>query len=568
MKLKLEGCMVISSQSEIEAALADLQAHKQRWATLPVAERIDILGQVSRDLSPLGERWVAAGLTAKGFPTNSMAEAEEWLFFAAIVRALRLLRESLQAIAATGRPPLAGPVKTNDGQLVVGVFPQNRWDRLLLQGVSAEVWQEPGVTEAALRQNQARFYQAKEPAGKVALVLGAGNASMLPVIDTLHKLFVEGQVVILKPNPVNAYLGPLIAAGLDTLVRRGFLRIVYGGAAEGDYLCRHPAVAELHLTGSIKSFEAITFGLGAAGEQRKAARTPRLSKRFTAELGNVSPIIVVPGPWRAADIQDQAEQIATWFVANAGFGCLIPRLIIQQRAWPLREKLLQAIEQLLAKTPTRPAYYPGAIDLHQRFVAAHPEAHQIGPAGDGRLPWTFITNVDANQPDDICFRQEAFCSLMAETALGAADAPEFIDQAVEFANTTLWGTLNATLIVHPRSLAEPAVAAAVERAIARLRYGTVTINMGAFAAYYLLVTPWGGFPGQPIDDIQSGSGKTGNVLMFDQAQKSVVRGPFHKRLDVIRIASPQAAAFCRRLASFEEAPSLRRLLPLIGAAVK
>ena len=36
--------------------------------------------------------------------------------------------------------------------------------------------------------------------------------------------------------------------------------------------------------------------------------------------------------------------------------------------------------------------------------------------------------------------------------------------AVEFANRRLWGTLSATLIVHPQSLKDPQIAAAVDQA--------------------------------------------------------------------------------------------------------
>jgi acyl-CoA reductase-like NAD-dependent aldehyde dehydrogenase len=73
-------------------------------------------------------------------------------------------------------------------------------------------------------------------------------------------LVVELQVVILKMNPVNAYLGPLLEAGFQALVQRGVLRIVYGGAAERAYLCQHPAVDTIHMTGSDRTFEAIVFG--------------------------------------------------------------------------------------------------------------------------------------------------------------------------------------------------------------------------------------------------------------------------------------------------------------------
>jgi hypothetical protein len=553
----------------MDEALSLLQSRKEHWVAVGAAERVTLLEDVQRDFSAVAERWVAAGVMAKSIEGNALGEAEEWLFFAAIARAIRILRQSLSAIARHGRPAIPGPVtRALSGQVVTRVFPHRLWERVLFRGITGEVWMEPGVSEQEVTRAQASAYRDTRRQGKLALVLGAGNASMLPVIDVLHKLFVENQVVLLKPNPVNAYLGPLIEEGLGALVRRGFLRVVYGGAEEGAYLCEHPAVEEIHLTGSASTFEAIVFGRGAEGERRKAAREPLLDKRFTCELGNVSPVIVVPGPWSERDLQDQAEQIVTWLVANAGFGCLTPRVIIQHREWPLRDRLVEAISEVLAAVPTRRAYYPGARDLYREFLDAHPEARQFGVMDAAHLPWAFITDVDPARRNDICFTREAFCGMVAETALEAEDVPGFLELAVTFANSTLWGNLNAVLLVHPSSTRDPEVAAALERAIARLRYGTVLVNMAAFAAYYFGVMPWGGYPGNQIDDIQSGTGKTANFLMLEGAEKSVVRAPFMKRFDVVRVTFPaRPRGFARALARFEGAPAPWRMAAVAARAL-
>ncbi|HEX3334106.1 MAG TPA: hypothetical protein VHS57_07175, partial [Acidimicrobiales bacterium] len=75
--------------------------------------------------------------------------------------------------------------------------------------------------------------------------------------------------------------------------------------------------------------------------------------------------------------------------------------------------------------------------------------------------------------DDIAFNVESFCGEMAETALSAPDAAAFIDAATAFCNDVVWGTLGATLIVSPSSLKDQAVADAVDRAVADLRYGSI-----------------------------------------------------------------------------------------------
>ena len=48
-------------------------------------------------------------------------------------------------------------------------------------------------------------------------------------MDVLYKLYAEGEVCILKMNPVNEYIGPIIEKAFKPLIDEGFLAIVYGG---------------------------------------------------------------------------------------------------------------------------------------------------------------------------------------------------------------------------------------------------------------------------------------------------------------------------------------------------
>ena len=88
------------------------------------------------------------------------------------------------------------------------VFPNNLYDFVLLNGTSAEVWMQPEVTLDNFWEQTAVFYKDPNPQGKVSLVLGAGNISSIAPLDMLYKLYADGEVVILKLNPVNDYLGP------------------------------------------------------------------------------------------------------------------------------------------------------------------------------------------------------------------------------------------------------------------------------------------------------------------------------------------------------------------------
>jgi hypothetical protein len=399
-------------------------------------------------------------------------------------------------------------------------------------------------------------------------VLGAGNVSSIGPMDTLYKLFAENRVVLLKEHPVNDYLGPLLAEGFAPLVRRGYLRIVYGGAEEGAYLCRHPHVDEIHITGSDKTVEAIVFGPGKDGAAHKAARRPQLTKPISSELGNVSPWIVVPGAWTASDLRYQAENIASSLVNNAGFNCNATRMIITHAGWEQRRALLDQVRELLAQHPTRRAYYPGAAERWRRFVERYPSDERFGADDFGRLPWTLIPALDAALEGDLAQREEAFCGVTAETALAGRDPAAFLDAAVDYANDKLWGTLNATLVVHPSSLRDPKLAAAVERAIENLRYGTVAINHWAAIGYGMVATTWGAFPGADLYDIQSGTGVVHNTLMFDRPQKSVLRAPFRARpKPAWFLSNDQSLALGRKMTRFEAEPSALKLPGIFASAL-
>ncbi len=512
----------------LDQAVAEVRSHRDEWLEVSIRERIALLEEMINTFSDVAEEWTQASCEGEGIPAQESLGGEEWLVGPYLVlRNLRLLRQALSDILETGRPRIPGPVKTRpDGQVVAQVFPASFFDRLLYSGVTAEIWMEPGVTRENLADTQAIAYRQPVQNGIVALVLGAGNVSSIGPTDALYKFFVENQVVVYKMHPLNAYLGPMIERGFGPLVERGFLRVVYGGAAEGAYLCEHHGIDEIHITGSHHTVEAIVFGPGEDGRKRREQRRPRLEKRITAELGNVSPLIVVPGPWTDGDIAYQAENIASSLTNNAGFNCNATRVLILHEGWNQRRELLAALRKTLKSAPTRPAYYPGAEDRFDAFLERHGEMETFGRRTDGNLPWGFIPGLDPEAEDEICFRTEAFCGLTGETELPAKDAAEFLDRAVEFANEKLWGTLNITLIVHPASLWDASTRSAFGRAIANLRYGTVAINHWAGVNFGMMTTSWGAFPGHDLYDIESGFGVVHNTLMFAKPQKSVLRAPF------------------------------------------
>lgn len=564
-----------TSSGTIDDAIATVATHKDEWVTITIPERIRILDQIARATRDVAERWVSEALRAKGLVRGGPYAAEEWLAGPVILlRNLRLLKQSLSEIERFGSPQLPGrPTTLSDGQVVAPVFPASVYDRLLFRGFSAEVWMEPEVRLNELRQTQGGAYRlkrsGKDLSGTVALVLGAGNVASIGPTDVLYKLFVEDQVVVLKMNPVNEYLGPVIELIFASLVDQGFLRLVYGGVSEGKYLCEHPEISEIHITGSDKTHDAIVFGVGEEGARRKLEKHAANNRRVTSELGNVSPLIVVPGPWSASDFEFHGENIASMLTNNAGFNCNAARMIIQHTDWSGRPKLLGQVRRVLKSAPARSAYYPGAAERHDAFIEKHPEAEQFGARGITVLPWTLIPALNPDETNDICFTTEAFCGVIGEVGLKAETVAEYVEKAVDFCNEVMWGSLNVSILVHPHSMRDPTVRRAVERAISQLRYGTVAINHWPALSYGLTSPTWGAFPGHPDDDIQSGRGVVHNTYLFDRAQKSVLRGPFRLRpKPPWFISHKKAEDLARRLAHFEYQPSLKKLPGLLVSAVR
>ncbi len=558
---------------ELDADLRDLQRVAPDWIATSIDERIHILETIMRDTAAVAEDWVRAACEAKQIDVNAPQGAEDWYTGPGLTaRNARLLRDALQQIKEHGVPQAPGGASTTrTGQVKVEVFPTDTYDKLVFQGVTGEIWMESGVTPGNLASTQAEIYQpghVSEPT--VGLILGAGNVSSIPPNDAFTKLFHENQVVILKMNPVNEYVGDYLEKSLAALINRGFLKVVYGKSDVGKYLTTHELVDTIHITGSDKTYDAIVWGPHEEGEANKAAGTKINAKPITAELGNVSPVIVVPGPWTEKEIAYQGEHLAASLVNNAGFNCNATRVIVTHEDWKHREELLDAIGASLLGTPSRHPYYPGAVDRWDMFVEGHPEARTFGESGPAKVPWTFITGLDETHPNDLCFQTESFNGVMSEVPLsGDQDVAGFLAKAVELCNEKVWGSLNVTLLIHPSQLKEPLIAAAVEEAITNLEYGTIGVNLWAGFGFALMSTTWGAHPGHTPEDVQSGIGLVHNTYMFEQAQKSVMYGPFTQALKPAWFPSSRTShKVFERLAGLEAAPSPLKLPALIAAAAR
>ncbi|MEZ5740308.1 MAG: aldehyde dehydrogenase family protein [Burkholderiaceae bacterium] len=512
------------TNADLDRVVGELDAAKHDWARTGIAERLLVLQQIKDSLLPVAPAWAQTSARRKSIPDGSPLVGEEWLSGPyALMSACNGLMQTLSQMQGKAFLDSLGKRETVTGQLAVKVLPHTIWDRLLLSGIEAEVWMQQGVDAANLASHTASAYDTppNERQGRIALVLGAGNINAISPLDAFHKLFSEHQVVILKMNPVNDYLTEFLEAALKPLIERKALRIVNGGADVGAYLCNHPQVQEIHITGAAASHDAIVWGPGAEGAANKAAGTPKLNKHITSELGAVCPTIVVPGPWSAADLRFQAEHLATQKLHNSGFNCVACQMLILPDTWEQKERLLENLRTVMAGEAQRPPWYPGASE---RLAQFEQRATNVVKLDRGSAPGFPVVPV-VEGTDEWYRTNEIFAPALSIHEIAETDPETYLRSAIRYANEHLHGTLGGNILIHPATIRQIG-RRRFEQIIAQFRYGTVAINAWTGLGFLSMACPWGAFPGHLLDDVKSGIGFVHNTFMFDRVERVLIEAPF------------------------------------------
>ncbi|CAH0229926.1 aldehyde dehydrogenase family protein [Microbacterium foliorum] len=504
-------------RARLDEAIGELQAGGRTWAALTLAQRVTLLHGVRTGVAAAAEDWARTAAASKGLDARHPLRGEEWLSGPySVLGALDAYIETLSRLAR-GTNPLDGVrvERAPGGRTRVRAFPLTGIDRLLLSGYTGEVWLKPGTTPNRARAAAGLAQRTPSESAGVALVLGAGNITSIPVLDVLYELLAHNRVALLKVNPTQDALVPIYKRALAPLIGLGLLRIVRGGPSVGAYLTEHPDPAHVHITGSAATFDAIVWGTGADAAERRRAHTPRLQKPITAELGGVSPIIIVPGEWTDADLAYQAEHVATMRLQNSGHNCIAGQVVILSSDWAQADDFRAALRRAYANAPERPTWYPGAASRMDLAADSYPDALVLG---DRLL-------VEIAEGDDATALQgtEYFAPVLGVVSVPGT-GQEFLDTAVAYANEQLQGTLGANLLIDPAT--EKKLGAGFDRSVAALHYGSIAINGWTAFGFITPTLTWGAFPGSTIDDVGSGIGIVHNALLLDDVERSVVRGPF------------------------------------------
>ncbi len=512
------------SLDHLNDLLVTLAAGARRHATRDASARAALALACAERVADVADDWARTAVAAKQggaaalaeeLATGPLATLRLLLLTALAQREIArggLPRASvsprLSHAAAGGRSGASAPAS----RIEVDVMPVGPlFDSMIFRGHRATVrCVDPGGLDAFDRSWR-REAEERPRSGGVAVVLGAGNVTGLAAADVLCQIFEHGRAVLLKLHPLHASLEPVLAAALQPLIEAELLAIVTGGAEVAQAAVAAPLVTHVHLTGGQGAFEAIVWG---GRDPHAAGAEPLLRKPITCELGNVTPWIIVPGRYTAAQLACQADTVAASIANNTSFNCIATKLVVTCRAWPQRDEFLALVGRRLASLPARPAWYPGASTAWE-MIAGRP-----APA-DGTLPWVFRTGLDIER-DRAWVAREWFVPVAAETAIEADDIEAFCTRAGGLVHA-LPGSLAASVTM-PTTLATRDRQRA-ELLVEHLEYGVVAVNGWSALAYALGNVPWGGFPGGTLAAPASGIGRVHDPLLLPLVHNTILRTP-------------------------------------------
>lgn len=551
-----------TADDNVEQILDTLDRYKKAWIDTSAVARAALLRECRSCAVQVSRRAAQAAVQAHGSYGGGCGE--EWMEWIPVILGMKELEESLRKGGEQSPVSLQKHDGPRGGQYIANVFPAGLLS-LLFPQVTGEVWLKPDKDAS-----QGKAYRSKKLPhktrkakclksgnGKVAFVLGSGHQLSAIILDVLHKLFVDDEVVLLKLNPVNEFLGQYVAAALKPLILRGFFSLCYGPTKQGISICRHELVDTVRVTGSEDTYNAIVRGTS----KTPGVGYPPLNKSVMVELGNVSPIIVVPGKWSQKDLDHHTEIVAASLAFNSGHSSTAAEVLVMDETWAQREDFLNKLRKRLSSLPQRVGWYPKSRQKQRGLQRSFPDIEAFGVHCKGvnvsTLPFLLVTGLS---PEQSSTRMETWTTALQEVALKNPEGTtkSFLKDAVQFVNDSCWGSSNCTILVHPRTRKQ--LGSQFQDAIAGLEYGNIIVNAPAVMGFATTALPWGGYPGQLPRSIASAQvACVHNTMMFDHPEKSVLYYPF--RLSHPAIWSPtlaNAEEVVERAIAFIDSPSLVR----------
>ena len=497
---------------DIDRFISTLRTKSKEFNSINNIQLASMLDETISNIKEVSYFWSTICSDNKG-TTKTPAEGEEWLGgpFASVL-ATQYYIKSL----------------TNDDDLDEGnfnnsensykVFPNNFIERITFPFINAKVYFNKSMSFEDINKFRG-FSKRYDIEPSITLVLGAGNFSSIPYLDVLYHLITRRSVILLKLNPVNDYLKPVFEKVFKNFIERGYIIVTNGNINESKYMTTHPGINHIHLTGSDKTYEDIVYGRELTGNERSIKTVSKINpKPITSELGNVTPIIIHPGKWSTSDIKYQARKIVTGKLNNNGFNCIAAQVVVLPDGWGHTETLIKYVKYYMNKAKDRKAYYPDSIERLTKLEKdkSYERVNSLScttPHLTREIKAYNKYELDEVWSSTIYFRKIAY-----------SNAEDYVKKSIDYCNNELWGNLGVSVIIknHNNKFNKHITNSYIEN----LKYGTIAINEWAAIGYIIPQLPWGGFPGNKDNDIQSGQSVVHNSMLFESPLKGIVETKF------------------------------------------
>ena len=505
---------------DIDRFITTLRTKSKEFNSISNLQLASMLEETISNIKEVSFFWATICSDNKG-TTKTPAEGEEWLGgpFASVLATQYYIK------SLTNDDDLKEK-KYNSEENSYKVFPNNFTERITFPFIDAKVIFNKSMSFDDINKYRG-FSKRYDIDPSITLVLGAGNFSSIPYLDVLYHLITRKSVILLKLNPVNEYLKPVFEKVFQNFIERGYIIVTTGNIDESKYMATHPGINHIHLTGSDKTFEDIVYGRELTDKERKTKSLSKINnKPISSELGNVTPIIIHPGKWSTSDIKYQARKIVTAKLNNNGFNCIAAQVVVLPDGWGQTDTLIKFVKHYMSKAKERKAYYPESIERLEKLEKdkGYERVNSLScvtPHLTREIKAYSKFEIDEVWSSTIYFKKIEYTSI-----------EDFANKAIDYCNDELWGNLGVSVIIkdHDRKFNKHITNLYIEK----LNYGTVAVNEWAAIGYIIPQLPWGGFPGNRDNDIQSGQSVVHNSMLFESPLKGVVNTKFR----ISRIIDP------------------------------
>ena len=497
---------------DIDRFITTLRTKSKEFNSISNVQLASMLEETISNIKEVSFFWATICSDNKG-TTKTPAEGEEWLGgpFASVLATQYYIK------SLTNDDDLAEK-KYNSEENSYKVFPNNFTERITFPFIDAKVIFNKSMSFDDINKYRG-FSKRYDIDPSITLVLGAGNFSSIPYLDVLYHLITRKSVILLKLNPVNEYLKPVFEKVFQNFIERGYIIVTTGNIDESKYMATHPGINHIHLTGSDKTFEDIVYGRELTEKERKSKSLSKINnKPISSELGNVTPIIIHPGKWSTSDIKYQARKIVTAKLNNNGFNCIAAQVVVLPDGWGQTDTLIKFVKHYMSKAKERKAYYPESIERLEKLEKD--KGYERVNALSCVTPH-LTREIKAYSKFEI---DEVWSSTIYFKKIEYTSVEDFANKAIDYCNVELWGNLGVSVIIkdHDRKFNKHITNLYIDR----LKFGTIAINEWAAIGYIIPQLPWGGYPGNRDNDIQSGQSVVHNSMLFESPLKGVVNTKF------------------------------------------